>query len=479
MNIALLARVSTQEQAINGHSIGEQVERMRDYCKAMGWNVFKEYIDAGFSGANTDRPALQRMIRDIKAGKIDKVLVYKLDRLSRSQKDTLELIEDVFLANNTDFVSMSENFDTSTPFGRAMIGILAVFAQLEREQIKERMMMGKLARSKQGKYLGNENDPIGYDYIDGELIPNEYEKMLVNRVFEMYAQGMSPKKIAEKLNESGLHHKYGEWIEKTVYNVIKRKTYIGKVPYGGDWYDGIHEPIISEELFYKCQEINERKYKEHKERNRRLGRANSYLGGYLVCKHCGGKFAKNRMSYKSPRNGHVYYYDKYICYSRSKRTKHLIKDPNCKNKIWKMEELDNIVFDEIKKLATDPEYIKTIKDNRPQDERPSIINAEIGKIDDKLEKLMDLYLADDLPRDILQERTNALKEQKAKLEQELEKIENENKKRLSHKEAMQIVESFSEILERRDFDEIRATIGTLIDYIEVDNDDITIHWNFI
>lgn len=479
MNIALLARVSTQEQALNGHSIDEQIDRMRDYCKAMGWNIYKEYVDAGFSGANTDRPALQRMIRDIKAGKIDKVLVYKLDRLSRSQKDTLELIEDVFLANNTDFVSMSENFDTSTPFGRAMIGILAVFAQLEREQIKERMMMGKLARSKKGKYLGNENDPIGYDYIDGELIPNEYEKMLVNRVFEMYAQGMSPNKIADKLNESGLTHKYGKWIEKTVYNVIKRKTYIGKVPYGGDWYDGIHEPIVSEELFYKCQEINERKYKEHKERNRRLGRANSYLGGYLVCKHCGGKYAKNRMSYKSPRNGHTYYYDKYICYSRSKRTKHLIKDPNCKNKIWKMEDLDNLVFDEIRKLATDPDYINTIKDNRPKDERPSIIEAELGKIDDKLGKLMDLYLADDLPRDILQERTNALKDQKEKLEQELEKINNENKKRLSHEETRQIVESFSEILEREDFDEIRATIGTLIDYIEIDNEDITIHWNFI
>ena len=150
MNVALLARVSTQEQAINGHSIGEQIERMHKYCDAMGWTVYKEYTDAGYSGANTDRPALQRMIRDIKAGKINKVLVYKLDRLSRSQKDTLYLIEDVFLANNTDFVSMSENFDTSTPFGRAMIGILAVFAQLEREQIKERMQMGKEARAKEG-----------------------------------------------------------------------------------------------------------------------------------------------------------------------------------------------------------------------------------------------------------------------------------------------------------------------------------------
>ena len=144
-----------------------------------------------------------------------------------------------------------------------------------------------------------------------------------------------------------------------------------------------------------------------------------------------------------------------------------------------MEELDNLVFNEIKRLAIDPQYFKTIKDNRPEDERPSIVKAEIGKIDEKLGKLMDLYLADDLPRDLLQERTSDLKDQKARLEEELSSIEKENKKRLSRKETMQIAESFSEILERRDFDEIRAPIGTLIDYIEVDNDDITIHWNFI
>lgn len=182
MKIALYPRVSTQEQALNGHSIDEQIERMNKYCEAMGWQVYKTYTDAGYSGANTDRPALKRMIKDIEAGKIDKVLVYKLDRLSRSQLDTLYLIEKVFLANNTDFVSMSENFDTSTPFGRAMIGILAVFAQLEREQIKERMMMGKEARAKKGHYHGSNCYPIGYDYIDGHLVPLEFEAIQIKMI---------------------------------------------------------------------------------------------------------------------------------------------------------------------------------------------------------------------------------------------------------------------------------------------------------
>ena len=139
--IALYERVSTEKQDREGHSIPEQKERLEKYCSVYGWKDFAHYTDAGFSGAKTDRPALNKLLEDIEKGRVKKVLVYKLDRLSRSQKDTLWLIEDKMLANDCDFVSISENFDTSTPLGRAMIGILAVFAQLEREQIKERMSM--------------------------------------------------------------------------------------------------------------------------------------------------------------------------------------------------------------------------------------------------------------------------------------------------------------------------------------------------
>ena len=135
MMVAIYVRVSTLEQYIEGYSINEQIERLKKYCEAKGWTVYKVYIDGGYSGANMDRPGLQEMFRDVEAGAFDAVLVYKLDRLSRSQKDTLEIIEDILLPSNIEFISMTENLDTSTPFGRAMIGILSVFAQLESEQI--------------------------------------------------------------------------------------------------------------------------------------------------------------------------------------------------------------------------------------------------------------------------------------------------------------------------------------------------------
>ena len=162
-NVAIYVRVSTQEQAAEGYSIQEQAERLTKYCEAHGWNITKVYTDPGFSGANRDRPALQLLCSDVKKNMFDTVLVYKLDRLSRSQKDTLYITEDVFLKNQIAFVSMLENFDTGTPFGRAMIGILSVFAQLERDQIRERSQMGHDARAKEGYFHGGGYAPSGYN----------------------------------------------------------------------------------------------------------------------------------------------------------------------------------------------------------------------------------------------------------------------------------------------------------------------------
>ncbi len=150
--VAIYVRVSTQEQASEGYSISEQKERLQKYCEAHGWTLVDTYVDPGFSGTTTNRPALQKLLSDISHCFFDTVLVYKLDRLSRSQKDTMQLIENVFLKNNIDFISMNENFDTGTPFGRAMIGILSVFAQLERDQIKERLTMGRIGRAKTGHW---------------------------------------------------------------------------------------------------------------------------------------------------------------------------------------------------------------------------------------------------------------------------------------------------------------------------------------
>lgn len=187
---ALYCRVSTDAQFEDGYSIDAQKELLQAYCKSRQITNYKIFVDGGYSGSNLNRPAIQEVIEDSKQGKISTVVVYKLDRISRSQKDTLYLIEDVFLPNEVDFISMNESFDTSSPFGRAMVGILSVFAQLERDNIKLRTRMGMKKRVEEGYWMGGGIVPYGYDYDanQGILVKNG-ESDNVRKMYELYLEG--------------------------------------------------------------------------------------------------------------------------------------------------------------------------------------------------------------------------------------------------------------------------------------------------
>jgi site-specific DNA recombinase len=473
LRVFVYVRVSTQEQAKEGYSIDEQIERLRDYCKALGWIIVKVYTDAGYSGGNTDRPALQDMIRDIEEKKGDAVVVYKLDRLSRSQKDTLELIEDYFLANNVDFVSMNENFDTGTSFGRAMIGILAVFAQLEREQIKERMAMGREGRAKEGKYHGGSTYPIGYDYINSELVINEYEAMQVRELFDLYISGMPFRQIESLFHEKGYSHHCGTWTASSMRKVMKNPVYIGKIRFADTVYQGIHDPILDNETFEKANKILAERQEAFVTKNRRNS-GSTYLGGLLKCKHCGGKYGVHRCVSRGKQ------FNYYNCYSRRKSCRSMIKDPNCKNKTWRMESLDNLVLEEIKKLAFDPNFYHEIKqDNYSEDDRTkeNIIKKEISKIDAQKSRFMDLYGVGEFTMEEVQAKVAPLNEQKSKLQAELKKI-TDGKSTMTEEDVYEIVKDFDGIMERNVYAEIRLMIESLIDEIEIDNEDVKIYWKF-
>ena len=239
--VACYVRVSTDAQAEQGYSIPDQTAKLQAFCTVKGWDNIKFYTDPGFSGSNLNRPAIQELIADAKAGTLKAVVVFKLDRLSRSQKDTLYLIEDVFLPNDVDFVSISEALDTTTPYGRAMIGILSVFAQLERENIYMRTRIGMVGRVSAGYWPGGGNVPFGYDYNPSvnTLVPNA-DAPKVPQVFDLYLQGYSCQKIADML---------GLCNDLLVRNILRRRTYCGFINYKGKEYQGIHEPLIDEKTF--------------------------------------------------------------------------------------------------------------------------------------------------------------------------------------------------------------------------------------
>ena len=478
--VACYVRVSTQEQAKEGYSIGEQMERLQDYCKAMRWDILKVYTDPGYSGGDTNRPGLKEMIKDVEARLVDKVVVYKLDRLSRSQLDTLYLIEKVFLANNTDFVSMSENFDTSTPFGRAMIGILAVFAQLEREQIKERMGMGKEARAKDGKWHGGSNEPIGYDYDPNteELNVNEYEAMQINEVYDLFLAGKPLRTIEREFMAKGYTHKHGTWNPKTMRRVMRNKTNIGYIKHQDKWYPGDQTPIVSEEKFYEAIKLLDNRAEQYKLSGVKPGAQTTYLGGILLCKHCGGKYTK-QMGRKYKNNEPPMYY---VCYSRGKKVKAMVKDPNCKNKNWIMKDLDEIVFSEIKKLNVNPDYIHKLKrdhqKNSDAGEKIAVMQKEIEKLDAQISRFMDLYGIGKFTIDQVSSKIDPLNEERNALVKEVDALQAENGE-LTIEETLKIVSTFDDALARGNFNEIRLIIETLIEYVEVDNEMYYIKWKFL
>ena len=476
--VVIYVRVSTQEQAKEGYSIGEQIERLTKYCEAMGWEIVEVYVDPGYSGGDINRPGLTKMLKDIANGGIDMVVVYKLDRLSRSQKDTLFLIEDEFLKHGTDFVSMNENFDTSTPFGRAMIGILAVFAQLEREQIKERMTMGKEARAKEGKFNGGRYVPVGYDYDPAKdlFTVNEYEAMQYKELVELFLSGMPLRTIDTLFREKGYTHKNGTWDPKNMRRVLRSKVYLGYISYHGEYYKAEHDALIDEETYKRVVRLLDQRAEQYRLTGVTPGAQTTYFGGLLYCKHCGGKYTKQGGKRRKDGTRPLYY----CCYSRNGKVKKMIKDPNCKNKNWKMEELDALIIGEIRKLAEQPDYMSKIRTDKPKTDDPSkidIIEREIAKIDDQISRFMDLYGIGKFTIDQVSSKIDPLNDQRRGLQKELETL-NSEAGRLTEDEAREILATFEDVIDGGDFDEIRFLIESLIYFVELDDGDIFIHWKF-
>lgn len=485
MLVGIYTRVSTQEQARENYSLGEQEERLRAYCSARDWTVANVYCDGGFSGGDTNRPALQKMINDIERKKIDLVLVYKLDRLSRSQKDTLTLIEDVFIKNKIHFVSISENFDTSTPFGMAMVGILSVFAQLERSQIQQRMELGREARAKEGYFHGGGFIPIGYDYIDGELVINEYEAMQVREIYDLFLKGYPISRI-RKMFEKKYTNKYGNWYsDSSINSCLTTPIYYGKITFKGELYDGKHTPIVSEELFNKVQE----RFKELDVHNPlKVGSRKTpfmptqLLGGLIWCGNCGARYYTHHINGRKHLKDHKGW-DYYSCYSRVRTSKRMVVDPNCKNKNWRVDTVNQLVIDEILKLQFDENYLKEVSDQNADtvtvDDKRVILEKRIAEVSVQIDRIMDMYQLGSIPLEKIADRIKVLTDEKNGLETELYNLANvEENKKTSLAETKDVLKNADKILASDDMDAKRMLIHSLIERVELFDDDIKIYWTF-
>ena len=446
---ALYIRVSTREQVEN-YSIEVQKERLEAYCKAKGWDIYNIYIDGGFSGSTLNRPDLQRMLKDL--SNIDVVVVYKLDRLSRSQKNTLELIEEHFLSNNVDFVSITETLDTSTPFGKAMIGILSVFAQLERETIAERMRMGHIKRAENGlSTMGGDYDPAGYTRNDGRLILVEEEAKHIRRTFDLYEQYHSITKVQEVLKQE----EYPVWRFRRYSDILRNNLYIGYVKFAGKAYKGLHEGIVTKDQFERVQGLLSR----HKGHNAHKAKE-SLLSGMIKCDLCGESYVSysTNASKKNPRK---YYY--YICRARRFPSEY---DEKCGNKNWNRSKLESIVISELKNIST-----KVAKSQKKE----KSINYEklIKDTDKKMERIIDLYTNESISNDLLEKQMRKLNSEKKALIDK-QQVFKQDTLIVTNETLMNIQKNFEDL----EFKDKQAIIHTYIREIHIDNNNVTIDWRF-
>ena len=257
LRVAIYTRVSTEDQAKEGFSLDAQLDKLKSYCKARGWEIAGEYIDDGYSGRTTKRPAYQRMMQEM--DKWDAILVIKMDRIHRNSKNFMLMMEQL-RAKNKEFVSMTESLDTSTAMGRFVMDIIQRIAQLESEQIGERVYIGMEQKAKIGEGILGFNIPYGYDYIDGKLVINKKEAEVVRKIFQWYLDGKSIGRIAKTLQKQKISTKKGGvWAKKTVSSILKNPIYCGYLKWEKYLNKGDHQPIIDVDTFNKVQNLIKKK----------------------------------------------------------------------------------------------------------------------------------------------------------------------------------------------------------------------------
>lgn len=247
MIVGLYIRVSTQEQAREGISLAAQEDLLREYCKVYQYNIYKVYIDDGYSAKNMNRPALQELLEDIRQNKFNSVLVWKLSRISRNVIDLLSLLKE-FEKYDVRFISYSEQFDTNTAVGKLLITVLASVAEFERETIADNVKTALNYRASLGKPTATQ--VLGYIRTEEKLILVPEEAVVINLIFKEYIDCFNYSEVARRLNAMGYRGKRGKLFKcNQIRTIIRNPLYIGINRWNKKEIRSNHEKIISNNIF--------------------------------------------------------------------------------------------------------------------------------------------------------------------------------------------------------------------------------------
>jgi DNA invertase Pin-like site-specific DNA recombinase len=353
------------------NSLDAQREAAEAYIasqKQEGWRAIPDrYDDGGYSGGTLDRPALQRLLHDVEASRVDCIVVHRIDRLSRSLLDFAKLAE-LFERKGISLVSVTQRLDTSTSMGRLTLNMLLSFAQFEREIIGERIRDKVAATKRKGKYCGG-MPVLGYD-VDREqkrLVVNEEEAELVRHIFRRFAELGTAFKVTKELNAAG--HQTKSWITKKgtlhagrawhkghVYRLLNNHIYLGQVTHKGKHYPGEHEAIIEQDLWAQVHAILEQNHRARAGRTR--AKLEALLRGIIRCAHCNCAMGPHF----SRRRGKQYRY--YLCVQASKNGY-----DSCPVRSLSAGEIEGVVIDQLRRVLRSPEILaQTYREARAQAE---------------------------------------------------------------------------------------------------------------
>lgn len=442
MNVAYL-RVSTEGQT-EKYGLDMQKQKILDYCEKEGVMIDKWYVDGGYSGSKLDRPEITELLNDAQDGKIEKVFIYKLDRMSRDVIDTLTILYRVLPKYGVQIVSMTEELRFENPMDKVVIGVNALMGQYEREVIYMRTRAGMLERVKKGYWMGGGKIPYGYYYDrnDGILHIKEDEAEMVRRIYRLYIDGYSCEHIAQI---TGL-----KW-EAVVKNIIRRKSNIGYIEYKGKVYKGLHEPIIDEKTFYEAQDCMNRRHTNSHVANDHI------LTGLCYCGVCGA-----RMRYQKWGK-----YHKIVCYSQYNGWKdYMRRDPNCNNPRAFAEYVEAEVEDCFKLFS-----INIAKEEK-KEENFVIITASIKKKSAKIKNLYNLYAEN--PTDNLLEVIKEEEKDLEELQNDLEKEERKEKK--TDPKKVEEIKHMGDIWDDLSINEKNRILKKCVEKIVITGDDIDIHF---
>lgn len=357
---AVYTRKSTEEGLDKEfNTLEAQREAGENYIKSQkqqGWVLLPQhYDDGGYSGGTLKRPALQRLLSDVQNGNIDMIVVYKIDRLTRSLLDFSQLIKTLD-AHNCSFVSVTQNFNTCDSMGKLTLNILLSFAQFEREVSAERIRDKIAATKKKGMWTGG-SVPLGYDVKNKKLVVNQEEAKIVRYLFEEYLRCRSEVQVSRNANEMGYHSKarkvrnsQGEvalsFNHAMINNLLRNPIYIGKIPYKTELFDGLHKAIIPMDLWNQVQELKRLNRRERFAPSRSV--KNSLLKGLVECECC-GTMTPTRCKRKNK------YYEYYTSSKAVKEGHHL-----CRTGSVPAGELDRFVLDKVRNAFKSPEIIQEL-----------------------------------------------------------------------------------------------------------------------